>query len=106
MPATLFTPGVNPLGAPRSFAVAAEPRLGRILTISGVTRDANNSPLGGCTVKLLRTRDDVETDQTTSDGSGNYTFATPSPHESYYVAAYLAGSPDVAGVTVNTLAGV
>lgn len=104
MPATIFTPGVNRLGAPR-FAVAAEPRLGPILKICGVTRDANNSPLSGCTVHLFRTRDDVEVDQTISDGSGNFAFVTASPGESYYVTAYLAGSPDVAGVTVNTLVG-
>jgi hypothetical protein len=104
VPTTVFTPGLSPIGAPR-FDVAAKPQLGRILAISGVTRDANNSPLGGCTVHLFRTRDDVEIDQMTSDGSGNYSFVTASPHESYYVTAYLPGSPDVAGVTVNTLVG-
>ena len=76
------------------------------LSISGITKDSTSTPLANCTVKLYRTSDDVEISSAISDGSGNYAFpiqalATGGP---YYIVAYKAGSPDVAGTTVNTLA--
>jgi hypothetical protein len=55
-------------------------------------------------VHLHRTLDDVKVDQVTSDGSGNFSFNV-GLGEQYYVVAYLPGSPDRAGVTVNTLVG-
>lgn len=73
--------------------------------ISGVTRDVNGNPLGGCTVKLYTTVDDVERYTTVSDGAGNFSFSVPSNGWTWYAVAYLAGSPDVAGTTVNTLVG-
>lgn len=54
---------------------------------------------------LHRTLDDVKVEQTLSDGSGNFAF-TVGLGETYYVVAYLPGSPDRAGTTVNTLLGV
>ena len=39
---------------------------------------------------------------TVSDGSGNFTLLPPVSGP-YYLVAYLAGAPDVAGTTVNTL---
>jgi hypothetical protein len=42
----------------------------------------------------------------TSDGSGNYAFPNVTPQDAYYVVAYLAGSPDVSGTTLNTITGV
>ena len=41
----------------------------------------------------------------TSDANGYYEFRTAIPAELYYVVAYKAGAPDVAGTTVNTLTG-
>lgn len=101
MPAPIFTPGKGPVG-PIDFDFAP-PDPGPLYVISGVTRDSTNAPLGGCQVMLFRTRDDILVDETVSDGSGNYRFTAPSPVETYYVIAYEAGSPDVAGTTVNTL---
>lgn len=74
--------------------------------IVGVTRDANDAPLGGCTVQLMRTRDNLVVDTDISDGSGNFALSTMSlPEELFQVMAYLSGSPDVAGMSVNTLLG-
>lgn len=59
--------------------------------------------LASCDVHLFRTNDDLEMDQTTSDAIGYYQFASGMPAELYYVVAYKAGAPDVAGTTVNTV---
>ena len=72
--------------------------------ITGVTKDSTGAPLGNCVVHLFRTSDDALMYQTTSDGSGNFVFTCGL--DSYYIVAYLPGSPDVAGVTLNTLQGV
>jgi len=72
--------------------------------ITGVTRDSTGAALAACVVDLFRTMDDSVAGRTTSDGSGNYKIeATPSL--THYAVAYKAGSPDVAGTTVNTLVG-
>lgn len=74
--------------------------------ITGVTRDSAGAILGNCVVHLFRTTDDVEIDQVNSDASGNYIFSLGvSPQNQQYAVAYKAGSPDVAGTTVNTLTG-
>ncbi len=73
--------------------------------VAGITKDANGNPLGGCTVHLFKTADDSKVAAAISDANGNYSFNT-NPVDLYYVVAYLAGSPDVAGTTVNTLTGV
>lgn len=74
------------------------------LYIAGVTKDSTGTPLGGCTVQLFRTWNGELVRQTISDGSGNYTLTAPGTGP-FYVMAYKAGSPDVAGTTVNTLQG-
>lgn len=73
--------------------------------IGGVTKDSTGTPLGSCVVKLYLTATDQELAQTTSDGSGNYAFSVTDNATSYYAVAYKAGSPDVAGTTLNTLKG-
>lgn len=76
------------------------------LYVSGVTKDSAGAVLGGCTVKLFRTADDIEVQESLSDGSGNYAFQpVNNGNGPYYVVAYKAGSPDVAGTTVNTVLG-
>jgi len=70
--------------------------------ISGVTKDSTGAVLPACTVDLFRTADDVFVATTTSDGSGNYSFSLAGGG-TYYLVAYKAGAPDVAGTTVNTL---
>jgi hypothetical protein len=75
------------------------------LTITGVTRDNVGVALGNCDVRLFRTADDVEVEQITSDGSGNFTFNVVGLGQQYYIVAYKAGGTAVAGTTVNTLTG-
>ena len=73
-------------------------------SITGVTRDSTGAVLGSCEVHLFQTGFDIEIAQTTSDGSGNFTFIIGNNAGYFYIVAYKAGSPDVAGTTVNTLA--
>lgn len=68
----------------------------------GVTRDANNSPLGGVTVKIFRTADDTKTaDDVVSDTDGNFIISTPY-YEAHYLVMRKSGSPEVSGVTVSS----
>lgn len=90
---SLFRPRTMPLPA-------------RYLKIFGVTKNSAGAVLAGCTVKLYETPTDRYVETTTSDESGNYEFRSASLTMTYYVVAYKAGSPDVAGVTVNSLIGV
>lgn len=73
--------------------------------ISGVTKDSSGVPIGSCAVKLFRTSDDLLMQTTVSDPTtGAYSFGAVGS-ANMYVVAYKAGSPDVAGTTVNTLVG-
>lgn len=76
------------------------------LFISGITKDSLGVALPACTVSLFRTSDNLFIQSVVSDGSGNYSFPGVGCGETYYVVAYKAGSPDVAGTTINTLVGV
>jgi hypothetical protein len=74
--------------------------------ISGTTRDSSSNPLGNCTIQVLSADGTIKAYSTTSDGSGAYEALIEDPTLSYKVDAYLAGSPDVAGTTINTLVAV
>lgn len=76
----------------------------RNYVITGVTKDSTGAALGGCTVDLYYTATKVLAQTTTSDASGNYSFNVDKT-VSFYVVSYKTGAPDVAGTTVNTLAG-
>lgn len=90
-------------GKPGLFLRA--PPLGNVnFTISGVTKDSGGSALAACVVQLFRTGDDSIVAETTSDGSGNYSFTLGGNSGTFYIVAYKAGSPDVSGTTVNTIA--
>lgn len=68
----------------------------------GVTRDVNNSPLGGCTVILFLTSDDSKvTPNITSEADGTFVISTPN-YAPHYIVTRKSGSPEVAGVTVST----
>lgn len=71
----------------------------------GVTRDANGTPVASCVVKLFRTADDLLLDTTTSDVSGNFLLNTAYYPDTHYIYSHKSGSPDVDGVTTNTLIG-
>jgi hypothetical protein len=74
--------------------------------VTGTTLDSTSAVLGSCVVELYLTATDEPLGKTTSDASGNFSFtcARYSPL-THYIVAYKAGSPDVAGTTVNTLTG-
>lgn len=75
--------------------------------ITGVTRDSSGSALGSCRVVALEIGR-VQMDgapivaETVSDGSGNYTLAVPL-NTAYWLIAYKPGSPNVGGVSLNTI---
>jgi hypothetical protein len=72
-------------------------------TLSGVTKDSTGAPLGNCMVRLFESATNTELGETTSDGSGAFTFSLGQNSGFFYLVAYKPGSPDVAGTTVNTL---
>lgn len=68
----------------------------------GVTRDVNNSPLGGCTVKCFRTADDAKTTPDVVSGAdGSFIISTPY-YEPHWLRMSKSGSPDVQCTTVST----
>jgi len=76
-------------------------------SISGITKDSTGSVLGSCRVELYFTANDIPLSGIISDATtGAYTFNCSPNAGNYYAVAYKAGSPDVAGTTVNTLAPV
>lgn len=94
-------------------AVIASGRRGDKL-ISLIAVDNVGAVLAGATLKAFRTLDDVanslvadtrEGPSVVSATDGRYTIPLPNA-DAHYIVAYKAGSPDVAGVTVNTLVGV
>lgn len=72
--------------------------------LTGITKDATGAALAACVVRCFRTTPAVFVSQTVSDGSGNYR-ASSLGGVACFCVAYKAGSPDVAGTTVNTLIG-
>jgi hypothetical protein len=82
-------------------------------TIDGVTRNGAGAALAGCTVTLFDAGElavgwnpdamaDPVAATTVSDGAGQFHFEVRTPGN-YQMQAYLSGSPDLAGVTVNTV---
>lgn len=94
----------TPMATVRSFQETPVYFPERNVTITGVTKDSGGVALGGCTVKLFNRATDAKEQETVSDGSGNYAFVVDKT-QLYYVLAYKAGAPDVAGTTVNTVVG-
>ena len=76
-------------------------------TISGVTQDSFGNPLGGCVVEVYETVSNMIRAETVSDANGNYIVDVTSGETglTFQAIAYLSGSPDVAGITANTLVG-
>lgn len=81
--------------------------------ISGITRDAYGSPVGGVTVNLFKTSYNAVNgipantlvDSKVSDAVGAFTVVSPYYPDAHYIVTYKAGSPDIFGTTVNTLIG-
>jgi hypothetical protein len=70
--------------------------------LDGVTRDGSGVPLGTCRVMIFSSFDLTFIIETTSDGSGNYSVFVVRGWD-FFVNAYKAGSPDVAGTSLNTI---
>jgi hypothetical protein len=68
----------------------------------GVTRDAFGSPLGGCTVRCHRSSNGELVSQVTSNEFGAYTATSPYL-EAHYLTVHKAGSPAVAGASLDTV---
>jgi len=72
--------------------------------IKGQCVDASGNALSGVVVQGFRTSDDSFAGyEVQSRQDGSYDLATNFPGVSHYLVAYIAGSPDRAGTTVNTL---
>src|SRR6266581_813857 len=72
--------------------------------ISGVTRDGSGTALGNCMVEIYETVSNIFRGSTVSDAAGNYAVEIVGDRSvTLFAVAYLPGSPDVAGTTVNTL---
>lgn len=96
-------PNTTALPFVRSFTEIAAP-FEYPYAITGTTKDSTGAALPNCSLVLLRTADNSVAALGTSDGSGNYRLGA-SPTVQHRLDAYLTGSPDVAGSTVNTLVG-
>ena len=97
-------PKTAALPAVQSFINCETPYFEYPYSIAGVTRDGSRAALASCTVLMFRTADNSLAGITTSDANGNFLISA-SPNLSHYLVAYLPGSPDVAGTSVNTLVG-
>lgn len=72
--------------------------------IKGLCVDTSDAPLSGVNVQAFRTSDDAFAGyEVQSREDGSYDLATNFPGVNHYVVAYLTGSPDRTGATVNTL---
>jgi hypothetical protein len=100
----LGVPGVKGPTVVKGFGPPAEFIADQDFVITGVTKDATGAALGACTVELFSTDLDVREDKAVSDAAGVYRFYV-CPTATKYLVAYKAGSPDVAGTSVNTLVG-
>ncbi len=72
--------------------------------VSGVVLNASSVPIAGATVNLYNTATGLLVDTQTSQADGTYTCGDPNATNCFAVA-YLAGSPDTAGTTLNTITG-
>ena len=86
------------------FPQLYRPHLAPPIQITGFTRDSTGTILPGCLVKAYATATDIVASSAVSDANGYFSLPV-SGGVQYYLVAYLVGSPDVEGTTVNTLTG-
>jgi hypothetical protein len=96
---------VFPVSGQSQQRAFVSPRFYGLFTISGRTLDSAGAPLGNCIVHLFQYGTDIETDQTTSDGSGNYSFSIGNNAGYWYVTGTKTG-PALAGISIDTLVAV
>lgn len=79
---------------------------GRHRTVfTGQVINSSGSTVSGATVMLFNTATGLLVDTQTSDAGGNYRCSDPNAVACFLVA-YLAGSPDTCGTTIDELSGV
>jgi len=72
--------------------------------LKGTVVDVSGNGLSGAQLHAFRTSDDAYAGyEVESRTDGSYDLPTPYSGANHYVVAYLAGSPDRAGTTANTL---
>lgn len=72
--------------------------------LKGQCVDTSDAALSGVNVQAFRTSDDAFAGyEVQSRTDGSYDLATNFPGVNHYIVAYLAGSPDRGGTTLNTL---
>ncbi len=71
--------------------------------IMGTCYDSLGNAVPGAVVQGFVTATDAFVTETQCDDKGNYELATTFPGTQHYLVAYRAGSPAIAGTTVNTL---
>ena len=73
--------------------------------LKGTAVDASDVAIPGANLQAFRTSDDAFAGyEVQSREDGSFDLATNFPGVNHYVVAYIAGSPDRGGTTVNTLA--
>jgi hypothetical protein len=96
---------VNPVNEPFTINTLPFTRVMGVvnMVLSGVSRDSAGATLGLCRVMIFRTEDKAFVMETTSDASGNWSVSllVGGP---FFLVEYLAGAPDRAGTSLNTLA--
>lgn len=98
----LAEPIVQPLTDARLYLLE-EGTLNMVL--SGVTRDSTGAALGNCRVMIFRTEDNSFVTETTSNASGVWSVSLMKGGP-FFEVCYKAGSPDLSGTSLNTLAPV
>jgi len=89
---------MNRWAAPPEFTGGAQMRKFR-----GITRDSTGAVLASSVVQAFLTSSDLFLRQVTSDAGGYFELPSEYAATNHFLVAYKAGSPDVAGTTVNTL---
>lgn len=85
------------------FTPELAPTQGQSLLISGFTKDSTGAILGNVALDLFDTDTDTKQGTAMSDTTTGFYSFSAGMGRTYYVVAYKAGAPDVAGTTVNTL---
>lgn len=69
-------------------------------TISGYVRDANNTPIANCTIKLFREDGDLLVDTESSDANGIFTVSVPNDsYKRYYITAKRTDVTNTVGIS-------
>jgi hypothetical protein len=71
--------------------------------VMGQCLDSDSNPIASAIVEVFLSSDSSWQRETIADENGYYEAGTDKTGAAHYLVAYKAGSPDIAGTTVNTL---